>query len=189
MSRGMWRLARMALYTSQTPGTTVFRNSVLPVSSSRCGVTSARVKRQTPSGARAGWELIANGRVYVMDTGNDRVVIFDADGNFITDFGSEGFDRGQLDEPTGIAIDQNSGKVFIADTWNQRIHVFVPSVGAHDLHPHSNLGYQGLAGESLENKPFLALSPLNGTCLCSILKGRACWSSPRKVNTCAAGAT
>jgi DNA-binding beta-propeller fold protein YncE len=71
-------------------------------------------------------------------------------------------DRGQLDEPTGIAIDQKTGKVFIADTWNQRIHVFLPTVGGTIFTPIQTWDIKGWTGESLENKPFLALSPLNG---------------------------
>lgn len=103
-----------------------------------------------------------SGRVYVMDTGNDRVVVFDPDGNYIAQFGTEGFDRGQLDEPTGIAIDQNTGKVFIADTWNQRIQVFIPSAGAQLFTPVLTWDMKAWLGESLENKPFLAVSPVSG---------------------------
>ena len=109
-----------------------------------------------------GLAVDAEGRLYVMDTGNDRVVVFDADGNSIAQFGTEGFDRGQLDEPTGIAIDQTSGKVFIADTWNQRIHIFIPSVGGTIFTPVQTWDIKGWLGESLENKPFIALSPANG---------------------------
>jgi DNA-binding beta-propeller fold protein YncE len=103
----------------------------------------------------------ADGRVYVMDTGNDRVVVFDAEGNFISQFGTEGFDRGQLDEPVGIAIDQQDGKVFISDTWNQRIQVFVSSANAQIFTPVLSWDVKAWLGESLENKPFLALSPVN----------------------------
>ena len=62
------------------------------------------------------------GRVYVVDTGNKRVVIFAADGNYISQFGSAGLGPGQFDEPVGIAFDQRA--VYVADTWNQRIQVF-----------------------------------------------------------------
>ena len=103
-----------------------------------------------------------DGRVYVMDTGNDRVVVFDADGNFVTEFGTEGFDKGQLDEPVGIAIDQTDGKVFISDTWNQRIQVFIPSAGAQIFTPVLSWDVKAWLGETLENKPFLAVSPVNG---------------------------
>ena len=58
------------------------------------------------------------GRVYVTDTGNKRVVVFDADGNFITEFGSAGLDAGQFDEPVGITVDKN-GTVYVVNTWNE----------------------------------------------------------------------
>ena len=41
----------------------------------------------------------SQGRLYVTDTGNKRVVVFDANGNAITQFGSGGADPGQFDEP------------------------------------------------------------------------------------------
>ena len=49
--------------------------------------------------------------------------MFDADGNFVTQFGSAGFDPGQFDEPVGVAVDKN-GTVYVVDTWNQRIQTF-----------------------------------------------------------------
>jgi DNA-binding beta-propeller fold protein YncE len=41
---------------------------------------------------RADLAVDAEGRVYVTDTGNKRIVVFDADGNYITQFGGAGFD-------------------------------------------------------------------------------------------------
>lgn len=104
----------------------------------------------------------SKGRVYVMDTGNDRVVVFDADGNFISQFGTEGFDEGQFDEPVGIAIDQNTGKIFISDAWNQRIQVFLPGAELQFFTPILSWEFEGWIGQSTENKPFLAVSPVNG---------------------------
>jgi DNA-binding beta-propeller fold protein YncE len=64
-----------------------------------------------------------DGRVYVADTGNKRVQVFDADGEFITQFGGGGLLDGNLDEPVGIAVN-GQGEVVVADTWNGRIQVF-----------------------------------------------------------------
>ncbi len=102
------------------------------------------------------------GRVYVMDTGNDRVVIFDADGNFITQFGSQGFDKGQMDEPVGIAIDPSNGDLFITDTWNQRVQEFSPSANGQIFTPIRSWDIKGWVGQLLDNKPFIAISPVNG---------------------------
>jgi predicted membrane-bound mannosyltransferase/sugar lactone lactonase YvrE len=101
------------------------------------------------------------GRLYVMDTGNKRVVIFDPDGNFISQFGTSGFDPGQFDEPVGIAIDAQDN-VYITDTWNQRIQVMAPNADKLTFLPVRNWEFTGWEGQSLDNKPFLAVSPVNG---------------------------
>jgi DNA-binding beta-propeller fold protein YncE len=66
------------------------------------------------------------GHVFVTDTGNKRVVVFDANGNYITQFGSAGVGDGQFDEPVGLAVDAD-GTVYVADTWNMRVQVFIPN--------------------------------------------------------------
>ena len=101
------------------------------------------------------------GRLYVMDTGNKRIVIFDPDGNFISQYGTAGFDLGQFDEPVGIAIDSNYN-VFITDTWNQRIQVLSASSTGQFLIPLRSWDFIGWEGQSLENKPLIAVSPING---------------------------
>jgi len=99
------------------------------------------------------------GRVYVTDTGNKRIVVFDADGNFITQFGGAGFDPGLFDEPVGIAVDKN-GTVYVADTWNQRIQTFLPIDDGITLSfvPGQQWDVYGWFGQSLENKPYLAVN-------------------------------
>ena len=56
-----------------------------------------------------------SGNVFVADTWNNRIQKFDSNGNFITKWGSFGFDDGAFFDPYGIAVD-NSGNVFVADT-------------------------------------------------------------------------
>ncbi len=103
-----------------------------------------------------GLAVDSEGKVFVTDTGNKRVVVFDKDGNYITQFGGAGTDPGQFDEPVGIAID-GQGKVYVADTWNQRIQVFAldPTTGAYT--PVNEWNISGWAGQSLDNKPFIAV--------------------------------
>jgi predicted membrane-bound mannosyltransferase/DNA-binding beta-propeller fold protein YncE len=64
-----------------------------------------------------------DGRVYVADTGNKRVQVFEPDGQFAFQWGGGGVLDGYLDEPVGIAIGPK-GAVYVADTWNQRVQVF-----------------------------------------------------------------
>ena len=105
-----------------------------------------------------GLAVDAEGRVYIVDTGNKRIVVFDANGNFITQFGGEGFDPGLFAEPVGIAIDKN-GTVYVTDTWNQRIQTFTRFESDSGLvfTPSKQWDVFGWFGESLDNKPFIAV--------------------------------
>jgi uncharacterized protein (TIGR03663 family) len=97
----------------------------------------------------------SKGQLFVTDTGNKRVVVYDENGNNVTQFGTVGLEPGQFDEPVGIAIDQN-GAIYIADTWNQRIQVMVANVDGNYL-PLNNWEVYAWYGQSLDNKPFLAV--------------------------------
>ena len=108
-----------------------------------------------------GLAVDSQGRLYVMDTGNKRVVVFDANGTFITQFGSAGIEKGQFDEPVGIAIDAQNN-VYITDTWNQRVQVFAPGADGKSYTPERSWDISGWAGQSVENKPFIAVSPATG---------------------------
>lgn len=66
-----------------------------------------------------------DGMVYVADTGNKRIQVFDSEDFFVRQIGSGGAQIGQLDEPVGLAIGPD-GNLYVADTWNQRIEVFTP---------------------------------------------------------------
>jgi DNA-binding beta-propeller fold protein YncE len=63
------------------------------------------------------------GNVYVTDTLNNRVEIFDADGKFISAFGRSGDGPGHFARPKGIAIDRD-GHIWVVDAVQQRVQVF-----------------------------------------------------------------
>jgi uncharacterized protein (TIGR03663 family) len=65
----------------------------------------------------------ARGNLYVADTKNNRIQVFDGNGQYVRSFGSAGSADGQLKEPGGVAIDSD-GSVIVADTWNHRIARF-----------------------------------------------------------------
>jgi sugar lactone lactonase YvrE len=61
----------------------------------------------------------------------DAVQIFDAEGRFLLAFGERGLGPGQFWLPAGIFIDADD-RVYVADTYNQRIQIFQYLRGAHD---------------------------------------------------------
>lgn len=74
-------------------------------------------------GAPQGVAVDKDGNVYVTDTLNNRVEIFDADGNFISLFGKHGDGPGYLARPKGIAVD-GDGHIWVADEMEDRLQVF-----------------------------------------------------------------
>ncbi|HEX9334027.1 MAG TPA: flippase activity-associated protein Agl23 [Anaerolineales bacterium] len=99
----------------------------------------------------------SQGHVFVADTGNKRIVVFDSDGKYITDFGTAGLDPGQFDEPVGVAV-ANDGTVFVTDTWNQRIQSFIPNEDGTFYSPLKQWDVNAWFGQSLDNKPFIAVN-------------------------------
>lgn len=114
----------------------------------------------------------AAGNVYVTDTGNKRIQVFDADGNFLTQYGGGGVVEGRFDEPVGLAIaprpdGQPGGALFVADTWNRRIQKFDVAFG--DVLSGGGEGdglvfsfvkewpVEGWSSQNVTNKPFLAV--------------------------------
>ena len=69
-----------------------------------------------------------NHTVFVADTGNHRIQVFDRNGTFKFAFGSEGSGEGQFLSPRGIDVTKSShisrSKIVVADTGNHRIQVF-----------------------------------------------------------------
>jgi len=68
-------------------------------------------------------EIGPDGRAYVADSGNNRIQVFDVQGNFVRKWGTSGSGSGQLNSPRGIAFNA-SGDVFVADWGNGRVQVF-----------------------------------------------------------------
>lgn len=81
-----------------------------------------------------------DGNLYIADTFNDRVEVFDADGNFIREFGKPGDGPGYFTRPKGIAVDRD-GHIWVADAMQDRVQVFSPEgklliwMGNHGLLP------------------------------------------------------
>jgi len=70
-----------------------------------------------------GIAVAATGEVYVADTGNDRIQVFDRDGTYLRGFGSTGDERGQFRRPMDLDID-GAGRVYVAELGGDRVQVF-----------------------------------------------------------------
>lgn len=86
---------------------------------------------------------VTDDRIYVTDTGNERVQVFAIDGTFVTAFGGYGEEDGQFIEPTGIAIAPD-GEIWVADSGNARLQVF--DTEGLWLESHDVLQWEGQAG-------------------------------------------
>ena len=65
-----------------------------------------------------------NGDIFVVDGhGNNRVVKFNKDGEFVMSWGEAGTGPGQFNEPHSVAFD-SQGRLFVGDRVNERIQVF-----------------------------------------------------------------
>ena len=64
-----------------------------------------------------------NGNFYLTDTGNNRVIKFDKNFKYVSQFGQEGKGPGQFDHPHGIGID-SKGNIYINTLNDPRIQKF-----------------------------------------------------------------
>jgi sugar lactone lactonase YvrE len=82
----------------------------------RIGTAGKKHELTTPGdfAAPTGIALDADGNVYVTDTLNNRVEIFDADGKFISQFGRHCDGPGCFAHPKGITVDSD-GHIWVAD--------------------------------------------------------------------------
>lgn len=81
-----------------------------------------------------------DGNLFVSDTWNNRIEVFDADGNFVRTWGKAGDGPGYFARPKGIAFDSD-GHLWVADAVQDRIQVYTPEgqlliyMGGHGLLP------------------------------------------------------
>ena len=72
-----------------------------------------------------GITLVSN-KLFVCDSDNDRVQVFDTDLNFLDSFGTRGSVEGKFSWPSDISTDRD-GSLYVADTLNHRVQVFSQS--------------------------------------------------------------
>lgn len=96
--------------------------------------------------------------LFVTDTGNHRVQMFDRDGQFLSAVGGQGVRGGEFYEPVGLAVAPD-GSIFVADTWNGRIQEFI--MADQQIFPVNEWEVDAWDNsQSINNKPYIAVDPV-----------------------------
>lgn len=67
----------------------------------------------------------ANGNIYVLDTGNNRIQKFSPDGKYLATIGRFGQGPGEFNYPAWLDIDR-AGNLYVTDPFNERLQVLRP---------------------------------------------------------------
>jgi sugar lactone lactonase YvrE len=96
----------------------------------------------------------ADGEVYVTDTGNSRILVFDPDGQPLRTIVDAGPELGALNEPTSLAFDPETGELYVADLWNRRVVRFKA-----DGSPDTAWDVDGWDSQEAAHKAYIAVGP------------------------------
>lgn len=65
------------------------------------------------------------GQIYVADTGKHRIVVFDRNGNYVTQFGEKGDSKFQIKNPIGVAVAPD-GRIYVLTKSLKKIVIYDP---------------------------------------------------------------
>ena len=103
-------------------------------------------------------------QVYVCDTNNHRIQVFDVNLNFVRSIGSHGKGRGEFNKPYDVKLD-TAGNIYIADCYNSRVQVLDNS--GHFIRTLGDEGERKLrrpSGLHIADK-YVYISDLGGNCV------------------------
>jgi DNA-binding beta-propeller fold protein YncE len=66
----------------------------------------------------------STGNIFVANGGNNRLEVFDSEGNYLRGIGGTGSGPGQSDGQSAIAFEPNTGNLYAGDVFNNRINIF-----------------------------------------------------------------
>lgn len=97
--------------------------------------------------------LTADGNLLVADTGNNRIIEYTQDGDFVRQFGSKGSGGGPLEfsEPVGL-VTNAAGDIYVADFWNKRVVIL-----DKDLALKSTIAIDSWGSQAVTDRPYMAL--------------------------------
>ncbi len=75
----------------------------------------------SPLRAPLGLSIAPDGRMFVADSENNQIQVFDRNGKWLAKFGKLGRDQGEFYYPTGVLVRDN--KLYVADMLNSRIQI------------------------------------------------------------------
>jgi predicted membrane-bound mannosyltransferase len=90
-------------------------------------------------------------RMWVTDTGHDRIVVYTMEGAFVMSIGSSGAGEGEFDEPVSIARSAG-GRIYVGDMYNSRI-VELDANGAFVR----AFSVAGWGGQEVTDKPYMTV--------------------------------
>jgi DNA-binding beta-propeller fold protein YncE len=96
------------------------------------------------------------GRVWLSDTGNGRLLIYDNAGKFIKELGHKGNKELEFNEPFGVAFDAQ-GNAYVADRLNFRIQVISPAFAFV-----RQFKVDGWENAQINVEPYLAIDQAHG---------------------------
>lgn len=109
------------------------------------GQVGSRTELNLPTGI-----VIHDNNIYVADSGNHRIKVYDLNGTKILEIGAKGHGKGQLKSPEVVAVD-SFGCIWVGDSGNGRLQIFKPdgnsirTIGEYGNTPGKFLWISGIA--------------------------------------------